>query len=66
MAIILKACGRCGGDLLSDRFGGEDLSCLQCGAEYEVSLVLLPNGFVNRRGIAEFERARAQMAQASA
>jgi hypothetical protein len=41
MAIILKACGRCGGDLVPDRWDSLDgtLTCLQCGGSTPLEAV---------------------------
>ena len=39
MKVLLKACTRCGGDLMRSRPDAETetLTCLQCGAERDVS-----------------------------
>jgi hypothetical protein len=39
MKVMLKACARCGGDLLRSRPDSETetLTCLQCGAERDLS-----------------------------
>ena len=39
MKVMLKACARCGGDLLRSRPDPETetLTCLQCGAERDVT-----------------------------
>jgi hypothetical protein len=39
MKVLLKACARCGGDLMRSRPDSETetLTCLQCGAERDVT-----------------------------
>jgi len=39
MKVLLKACARCGGDLMRSRPDAETetLTCLQCGAERDVT-----------------------------
>ena len=39
MKVLLKACARCGGDLMRSRPASETetLTCLQCGAERDVT-----------------------------